>query len=315
VLQNDPDDLGLICENQPGRLRTTPDAHWGVNAIERSHGLAAQGLISELNALRKAAGNPSLGQLVRLSQHKLAKATLDDHLAGRRTRLPPWRLVSAYVSACHEAAASTGIDIRRLGTLEEWYVVWKAALEGDIGVTSPLNKFTIADDPTALDKQKAVLSVGRRTTALKKIGPSKETSKSIRAEQATEGVDPNSVTASIGPILRQIEERSSKRAQSLPSHMALLIVINGATIGKNFQIKHNLTTIGRNPESDIWLNDPTVSRRHAIIRRRGDRFFVDDVGSSNGTFLHRELVEYESVISAYDELRIGTFVLGAAPLR
>lgn len=264
-----------------------------MNGIERSHGPAAEYLISELNSLRRAAGNPSLGQLVRLSQHKLAKATLDDHLAGRRTRLPPWRLVSAYVSACHEAAASTGIDVRGLGTLEEWYTVWKAALEGDVGITNA---------------QKFSLSFGKQTSALREIGPAKENSKSLHAEPPTEGADPNGVTASIGPILRQIEEKSSKRVRSLPPHMGLLIVINGATIGKNFRIEHNLTTIGRGAESDIWLNDPMVSRRHAIIHRREGHFTVRDTGSTNGTFLHRERIEYESIISPYDELRIGSFV-------
>jgi pSer/pThr/pTyr-binding forkhead associated (FHA) protein len=278
-----------------------------VNAIEPSHATAAESLISELNALRRAAGNPSLGQLVRLSQRKLAKATLDDHLAGRRRRLPPWRLVSAYVTACHEAASSTGLDVRELGTLEEWYDVWKAALESNFRGFSPLKSPTNADNASAPGKPTQVLSLDDRTAALRKVHSIRESSKSFAADQPTIVGDPNNITASIGPVLQQIEERSSKRAQSLPSRTGLLIVINGATIGKNFKVEHNLTTIGRHPENDIWLNDPTVSRRHAVIRRRGDNFFVDDVGSSNGTFLHGDRIEYESSLSSYDELYIGAF--------
>jgi hypothetical protein len=102
----------------------------GGKISDNSHEVARERLVSDLNSLRRAAGNPSLGHLVKLSQHRLSKSTLDDHLKGQRSRLPPWRLVSAFVSACHEAAASTGLDVGRLGTLDEWMSVYKAAVEG-----------------------------------------------------------------------------------------------------------------------------------------------------------------------------------------
>ena len=75
-------------------------------------------LIDDLNRLRLEVGSPPLGRLERLSRGQLSKTTLDDHLSYRRVRLPPWHLVAAYVTACHHAAASTGIGVERLGNLE-----------------------------------------------------------------------------------------------------------------------------------------------------------------------------------------------------
>lgn len=285
-----------------GWARTGPDESGraqGVSAIEESHARAAESLVSDLNSLRRAAGDPSLGQLVRLSQDKLVKATLHDHLSGHRKRLPPWALVSAYVSACREAAAATGLDVGQMGTLDEWKVRWTAALEGNAEAESPLKASVNADRLTVLD---------RSTEALKQLDPAREASRRLDTEHPTEVADPNSATASIAPVLQQLEDKVSKRAQSLPAHTGLLVVTNGATIGLSFQLEHNLTTIGRNPENDIWLNDPTVSRSHAIIHRYGGQFSVDDLGSSNGTFLHGTPIRQRSGLSSYDELRIGVFI-------
>jgi pSer/pThr/pTyr-binding forkhead associated (FHA) protein len=273
----------------------------GVNAIEleRSHRQAAESLVSDLNSLRRAAGSPSLGQLVRLSQDKLAKATLDDHLSGRRKRLPPWSLVSAYVRACHDAATETGLDARRLGTIDDWQARWTAALEGNVDASSPLREsFNTTGIPAR---------IGEQAIAMQGHLPPGETSQQFEADRPTMIAGPNS-TASIAPVLQQLEEKVSKRAQSLPSHTGLLVVTNSVTIGTIFQIEHNLTTIGRNPANDIWLNDPTVSRSHALIHRYGDQFFAEDLGSSNGTFLHRTPTSGKSALTPYSELGIGVFI-------
>ena len=68
------------------------------------------------------------------------------------------------------------------------------------------------------------------------------------------------------------------------------------------------TTAGRHPESDIFLDDVTVSRRHAEIRRRDGKFFVQDKGSLNGTYVNRQRVE-ETPLASGDELQIGKFKL------
>jgi pSer/pThr/pTyr-binding forkhead associated (FHA) protein len=266
-----------------------------VNVIEESHAQAVESLVSDLNSLRRAAGNPSLGQLVRLSEDKLVKATLDDHLSGRRKRLPQWALVSAYVSACHKAAATTGLDVRQLGTLDEWKARWTAALEGNVEAGSPIKQPINTDGFAAIDNS---------TMALKQLDSSREAPQRADAERPTVIADPHT----IAPVLQQLEEKVSKRAQSLPAHTGLLVVTNGATIGMTFELDHNLTTIGRNPENDIWLNDPTVSRSHAMIHRYGDQFFIDDLDSSNGTILHGVVIDQRSTLSSYDELCIGVFV-------
>jgi pSer/pThr/pTyr-binding forkhead associated (FHA) protein len=265
--------------------------------LEQSHGAAVESLVYELNSLRRAAGNPSLGQLVRLSQDQLARATLDDHLSGRRKRLPPWPLVSAYVRACHDAATATGLDARQLGTIDEWKARWTAALEGTVEAASPL-RVAIGDHART----------GQQPLPVGNVTSSSENSKRLQAERPTMIAGPNSAAASIAPVLQQLEDKVSKRAQSLPSHTGLLVVTNSVTIGTIFEIEHNLTTIGRNPANDIWLNDPTVSRSHALIQRHGDQFFVEDFGSSNGTLLHGAAISEKSPLPPYSELRIGVFI-------
>ena len=106
--------------------------------MESRHAAATQQFIKELNLLRLEAGNPSLGLLAHLSGRMLVKTTLDDHLSGRRARLPSWQLVSAYVSACHRAAASTGLSVENLGSVPDWYARYKAAMEGDSEAPCPV---------------------------------------------------------------------------------------------------------------------------------------------------------------------------------
>jgi pSer/pThr/pTyr-binding forkhead associated (FHA) protein len=69
-----------------------------------------------------------------------------------------------------------------------------------------------------------------------------------------------------------------------------------------------VTRAGRHPDSDIFLDDITVSRRHAEIIRRSDGFHVLDVGSLNGTYVNRDRVE-EAKLANGDELQIGKFKL------
>ena len=71
---------------------------------------------------------------------------------------------------------------------------------------------------------------------------------------------------------------------ALPPGSALLLVMRGPNAGSRFRLDGDLTTAGRHPDSDIFLDDVTVSRRHAEFYRHGDRFTVRDVGSLNGTY-------------------------------
>jgi pSer/pThr/pTyr-binding forkhead associated (FHA) protein len=97
-------------------------------------------------------------------------------------------------------------------------------------------------------------------------------------------------------------------AGSLPPGMALLVVRRGPNAGARFLLDHDVTTSGRHPDSDIFLDDVTVSRRHAEFHREGGSFAVRDVGSLNGTYVNRERVESAS-LSNGDEVQIGKFRL------
>ena len=95
---------------------------------------------------------------------------------------------------------------------------------------------------------------------------------------------------------------------TLPPGMALLVVRRGPNAGARFLLDHDVTTSGRHPDSDIFLDDVTVSRRHAEFYRQGARFTVRDVGSLNGTYVNRERIE-EAELTGGDEVQIGKFRL------
>jgi hypothetical protein len=97
-------------------------------------------------------------------------------------------------------------------------------------------------------------------------------------------------------------------AGSLPPGMALLVVRRGPNAGARFLLDHDVTTSGRHPDSDIFLDDVTVSRRHAEFHRGSSTFTVRDVGSLNGTYVNRERVE-SAMLSNGDEVQIGKFRL------
>jgi pSer/pThr/pTyr-binding forkhead associated (FHA) protein len=97
-------------------------------------------------------------------------------------------------------------------------------------------------------------------------------------------------------------------AESLPSGTALLVVRRGPNAGSRFLLDKEVTTAGRHPESDIFLDDVTVSRRHAEFAHDGDRFVVRDVGSLNGTYLNRERIDNAALANG-DEVQIGKFRL------
>ena len=106
------------------------------------------------------------------------------------------------------------------------------------------------------------------------------------------------------------EEHAEEAAavEGLPAGSALLVVKRGPNAGSRFLLDKDVTTAGRHPESDIFLDDVTVSRRHAEFRRDGGHFAVRDVGSLNGTYLNRERID-ETELAGGDEVQIGKFRL------
>jgi pSer/pThr/pTyr-binding forkhead associated (FHA) protein len=95
---------------------------------------------------------------------------------------------------------------------------------------------------------------------------------------------------------------------ALPPGSALLVVRRGPNSGSRFLLDSDVTTAGRHPSSDIFLDDVTVSRRHAELVRTRDGFAVRDVGSLNGTYVNRERID-EAGLSGGDEVQIGKYRL------
>lgn len=97
-------------------------------------------------------------------------------------------------------------------------------------------------------------------------------------------------------------------SKSPVAEVGVLLVRRGAKAGSRYILDEEVTSIGRHPESDIFLDDITVSRRHADIRRNGNEYVVTDVGSLNGTYLNRHRVESSPLLDG-DLLQIGKFKL------
>jgi ribosomal protein L40E len=97
-------------------------------------------------------------------------------------------------------------------------------------------------------------------------------------------------------------------AQGLAPGTALLVVRRGPNAGSRFLLDGPVTAAGRHPDSDIFLDDVTVSRRHAEFRREGDAFVVRDVGSLNGTYVNRERIDVAELVGG-DEVQVGKFRL------
>ena len=92
------------------------------------------------------------------------------------------------------------------------------------------------------------------------------------------------------------------------SGAALVIRAGGGREGESFPLGRDRMSVGRSPESDVFLDDVTVSRDHALIVRRGSDYYLDDCGSLNGTYINRRRIESQR-LSDGDELQIGKYKL------
>jgi pSer/pThr/pTyr-binding forkhead associated (FHA) protein len=117
-------------------------------------------------------------------------------------------------------------------------------------------------------------------------------------------------TVSFTPIDAEEEARDAgaQPRSDLEAGQGLLVVQRGPNAGSRFLIDKDVTTAGRHPESDIFLDDVTVSRRHAEFRREDGKFSIHDAGSLNGTYVNRQRVE-DTQLADGDELQIGKFKL------
>jgi hypothetical protein len=88
----------------------------------------------------------------------------------------------------------------------------------------------------------------------------------------------------------------------------MLVVVRGPNAGSRFLLDRDATTVGRHPDADIFLDDVTVSRRHAELHRTAEGVLVRDLGSLNGSYVNGERVD-ERVLTSGEELQIGRFKL------
>ncbi|MBN9643565.1 oxoglutarate dehydrogenase inhibitor Odhl [Corynebacterium mendelii] len=114
-------------------------------------------------------------------------------------------------------------------------------------------------------------------------------------------------------LLKEMESGAGSQVPSsentkIPAGSALLVVKRGPNAGARFLLDQPTTAAGRHPESDIFLDDVTVSRRHAEFRINDGEFTVVDLGSLNGTYVNREPKDSE-VLHDGDEIQIGKFRL------
>jgi pSer/pThr/pTyr-binding forkhead associated (FHA) protein len=137
-----------------------------------------------------------------------------------------------------------------------------------------------------------------------------------RLEQPVSAERPVETTASITfppdeterPEAADLSADDAAAVDALPAGSALLVVQRGPSAGSRFLLDTNEVTAGRHPDSDIFLDDVTVSRRHAAFRRTPDGYAVADVGSLNGTYVNRDRID-EVLLSGGDEVQIGKYRL------
>ena len=97
--------------------------------------------------------------------------------------------------------------------------------------------------------------------------------------------------------------------EQLPSGSAVVVVTRGPSAGSRFLLDQPVTSIGRDPDSDIYLDDVTVSRRHAEFRRQNPEVQIVDLDSLNGTYVNRKPLHSGAVLANGDEIQIGKFRL------
>jgi pSer/pThr/pTyr-binding forkhead associated (FHA) protein len=135
------------------------------------------------------------------------------------------------------------------------------------------------------------------------------------ADQTSDDVSVETTSVFRSDFLNELDPAAATGTESavsgvegLPTGSALLVVKRGPNAGSRFLLDQPRTSAGRHPDSDIFLDDVTVSRRHAEFRLEGNEFQVVDVGSLNGTYVNREPVD-SAVLANGDEVQIGKFRL------
>jgi hypothetical protein len=120
-----------------------------------------------------------------------------------------------------------------------------------------------------------------------------------------EGASGEETTLSYTP--EDVAEEATSRPEDVEGP-AFVVRSGGGRAGEHFPLQGERTSVGRSPDCDIFLDDVTVSRQHAVLVRRGDSFVIEDQGSLNGTFVNRHRVE-SGELEDGDEVQIGKYRL------
>lgn len=114
--------------------------------------------------------------------------------------------------------------------------------------------------------------------------------------------------AQMAALAGEVSPEEQQAISALPSGSALLVVRRGPDIGARFLLDADITTAGRHPEADIFLDDVTVSRRHTQFLRHGRVFEIRDLGSLNGTYFDGVRID-SAILSDGAEVQVGKFRL------
>ncbi len=114
--------------------------------------------------------------------------------------------------------------------------------------------------------------------------------------------------AQLSALAGEMSTEEQEAVAALPAGSALLIVRRGPNAGARFLLDADVTTVGRHPEADIFLDDVTVSRRHAEFLRHGTAFEVRDLGSLNGTYFDGVRID-SALLNDRAEVQVGKFRL------
>jgi pSer/pThr/pTyr-binding forkhead associated (FHA) protein len=123
-----------------------------------------------------------------------------------------------------------------------------------------------------------------------------------------DGEEDTTVSLDLLENRRALEQELGDLLDQLPEGVGMLVVRRGPNAGSTYVLDGESTTIGRHPKSDIFLDDVTVSRRHAMVRRGPDGYELADVGSLNGTYLDHERIDSAPLLDMH-EVQVGRFVL------
>ena len=108
-------------------------------------------------------------------------------------------------------------------------------------------------------------------------------------------------------LVKELSQDIIDHLKKIPKNKSGIIIIKGPNIGDKFYLTKDKFSIGRSSDSDILLDDITVSRQHAVIEKYNEEFIMRDLGSLNGSYINGEIVN-ESKLNNGDKLQIGKYI-------